>query len=96
MNQIKVYNTICYRAYMMEEMGRYLTLEPWTGNSTDYEGESDEGTLYNLPEGCELSRNNFGTLCIYNGNDYCEFFSENGVPMILLNGEPVVLEKAGV
>ena len=94
MGQVRIYNTICWKAYMMDEQGERMTLEPWSGNTIDYEGESDEGTLYELPESCEVAEMNSGSLGIYQHNKYVNFFSKNGIPkLILTNGEIVSLEK---
>lgn len=95
MSQVRIYNTVCWKAYMMSEQGERMTLEPWSGNNEDYAGESDEGTLYELPEGCKVTETVTGSIGIYKGNTYCDFFSENGVPMILLDGQFVELEKVG-
>jgi hypothetical protein len=96
MNQVKIYNTICYKAYMMDEQGERLTLEPWSGNTVDYEGESDEGTFYELPEGCVVARTVSGELEIFNGIKHCPFFSENGKPKIILRNEIITLRKVGI
>ncbi|MEG1459725.1 MAG: hypothetical protein RSJ40_10520 [Acetivibrio sp.] len=95
MNQVRIYNTICYKAYMMSEQGEYMSLEPWGKNTPYYEGESDNGTLYELPEGCSVAKSQGGSLEIYSGNVHCLFSSKNGIPKIYLNGEIVSLKKAG-
>lgn len=50
----------------------------------DYDGYWDDGNNYELPEGYELSRSEYGEVCIYDkGGNHCEIIRVYNSPALV-------------
>ena len=95
-NTVKIYKTTCTKGYSIHEQGIGFTLEPWSGDTADYEGYSDDGTLYELPEGYEVSETAEGIPAIYKDTIYCDLTNECDSPVLVTHEGYTTLRKVGV
>lgn len=93
LNTIRLYKTTLTKAYTMCEQGVSYSLEPFESNGY-YEGYSDEGTEYLLPEGISLEMSNGCTLEFYKGEKhYSLVMGKNGEPELCGSQEIIKLRE---
>ena len=84
MSTATIYKVTCTKAYMMSEQGTRYSLQPWIGNTVDYEGYDDGGSTYALPDGYEVAECNGGTLELYDPQGKrVEILDDHGHPAIV-------------
>ena len=78
MNMVKIYEVNCYEAPLIDETGRYFSLQPFGKQTRDFKGEDDGGKEYVLPDGFHVDKCVDGTPSIIDENGNChQIFTDN-------------------
>lgn len=95
MKRIKLYKVTITKAFLADELGTGFSLESWSGNSTYYEGEDDNGKEYVLPDGYELAKSAAGSLAIFDSEgEYCTIVTLGHTPTLVTSKGQTILKRA--
>lgn len=95
MQTVKIYKIYCNKSFGMLKRDTWYCLEPWSGNTSDYDGSDDGGKDYIIPDGFTVSKGNDNMLHFYDSNNnYCKLTTEFGKPAIMIGTSFKVLKMA--
>jgi hypothetical protein len=66
--KVKLYYVVCTRAYRMDEVEERWSLQPWSGDTSYYEGYTREDGEFILPDGYTIGKDQTGGLHLWFGD----------------------------
>ena len=94
LNTVTLYKITQTIAFQMSEQGEGYSLEPYSSNSTYYEGEDDGGKDYILPEGYTVAEAMMGETQIYNSKgEHCQIIKKFNSPCLITSEGEIMLAQ---